>query len=248
MPNVAIPEPHSEKKDYNERSAIHYISSLRAVGLTPVFIPSQTPPDQVARLVSEAHAILLPGSSADVAPQKYGAVQEPECNPADPLRDNLDEMLLQDAHNLHKPIFAICYGMQTLNVWRTGTLIQHLSQIPIDHEAGARILQAHSIEIEPGSRLHQLAGACDVPVNSSHHQSVAVPGAGLRIVAKSPKDGVIEALEGTAEDHWLVAVQWHPERTFESEPLSRRLFEDFASAAQAWKPRTITESVYSGSR
>ena len=240
---IAIPEPTSSRLDYNERNTEPYEASLRAVGLEPVLIRSHATPTEVARLILDCQGILLPGSPADVSPQKYGAEKSPETSPADPLRDNLDELLLQDAHNLHKPIFGICYGMQSLNVWRTGTLIQHLREKPINHEAGSKVLEAHQIEIEAGTLLQRLAQAIKAPVNSSHHQAVDQPGDGLKISARSPQDGVIEAIEGTAPDHWIVAVQWHPERTFTTEPLSRRLFEEFARAVRQWKPRVVTESV-----
>src|SRR4051794_34745589 len=117
---IAIPEPTSNRLDYNERNTDAYEASLRAVGLEPVLIPSHATPTEVARLISDCQGILLPESPADVSPQKYGAEKAPETSPPAPLRDNLDELLLQDAHNLHKPIFGICYGMQSLNVWRTG--------------------------------------------------------------------------------------------------------------------------------
>lgn len=245
-PKIAIPEPHSGKLDYNERSIGQYEAALRAAGTDPVLIPSQATPEEVARVISACQGILLPGSPADVGPQKYGAARAPETNFADPLRDHLDELLLQDAHNLHKPIFGICYGLQSLNVWRGGTLVQHLATTPVDHEAGSKVLQAHDIRLEPGSQLAQLAKSANAPVNSSHHQAVGKAGDGLKVTALSPLDNVIEAVEGTTPGHWVVAVQWHPERTFESEPLSHRLFEEFAAAARVWKPRVITESVARG--
>lgn len=242
-PKVAIPEPHSSKLEYNERSTVHYDASLRVAGLEPVLIPSHAAPEEVARLISNCRGILLPGSPADVAPQKYGAVKIPETCSADPLRDNLDELLLQDAHNLYKPIFGICYGMQSLNVWRGGTLIQHLDATPVDHQPASKPLRAHEIRIEAESLLSKLAGSNGAPVNSSHHQAVGTPGDGLKISARSPLDDVIEAVEGTAPEHWVVAVQWHPERTFDSEGLSRKLFEEFAGAVRAWVPRAIMESL-----
>jgi putative glutamine amidotransferase len=79
-------------------------------------------------------------------------------------------------------------------------------------------------------------------VNSSHHQAVDLPGDTLRVVARSADDGVIEAVEGTG-DPFVIAVQWHPERTFEQEPASRKLFSAFVNAAAAWEPRSIRESV-----
>jgi putative glutamine amidotransferase len=152
-------------------------------------------------------------------------------------------MLLQDAFNLYKPIFAICYGVQILNVWTTGTLIQHLPEAPINHSAGSDVLQAHEARFRPGSRMAELAGKRQDWINSSHHQAIEQVGHGLTATAWSLPDEVIEAVEGTNPAHWILGVQWHPERTFAAEPLSRALFADFAKAVNAWKPRAVTESV-----
>ena len=59
-------------------------------------------------------------------PQKYGQEAVPETANADPDREAVDELLLQDAFNLRKPILGVCYGLQSLNVWRNGTLRQHI--------------------------------------------------------------------------------------------------------------------------
>ncbi len=96
------------------------------------------PPAATARLISECQGVLLPGSGADVNPQKYGEEPIAECAPADLARENVDELLLQDAHNMGKPILTICFGTQMLNVWRGGTLVQHLAEQPVKHRARGR--------------------------------------------------------------------------------------------------------------
>ena len=93
--------------------------------------------------------MLLPGSPADVDPEKYGAVRHPDTAPADPFRDNTDELLLQDAYNMRKPVFGICYGLQSLNVWRTGTLDQALPK-GVNHKAGRKVAQAHRVADRSG--------------------------------------------------------------------------------------------------
>ena len=131
-------------------------------------------------------------------------------------------MLLQDAYTKHKPVLGICYGLQILNVYRGGTLRQHIES-PVNHEAGKSVPIAHAADIKSDSRLgrllvsvpHTSGDEFSIPVNSSHHQSAEVAGRGLRIVARCPDDGIIEALEGIAADHFVVAVQWHPERSVE---------------------------------
>jgi putative glutamine amidotransferase len=248
-PRIAIPVPHSDKPDYNERSLPEYVHAIEAEGAEAIEVSPNASPAEVARLINSCQGVLLPGSPADVDPQKYGAEKDPKTNPADPKRDTVDELLLQDAHNMHKPILAICYGLQSLNVWRTGTLVQHIHS-PVNHEAGKTVPLAHKINVEPDSCLAKIlrkgstqTGSLEVPVNSSHHQSAAVVGDGLRVVARTPDDGIIEAVEGTNPDHFVLGVQWHPERSYEEDAPSRAIFRAFVEAARTWKPREISESL-----
>jgi putative glutamine amidotransferase len=190
----------------------------------------------------ECDAVLLPGSPADVDPKKYEAAPDPRTAPADQRRDAVDSVLLRDAYEYRKPVLGICYGLQSLNVWRTGSLVQHIEST-VNHEAGRAVLRAHKIRIAPLSRLASilssngemstpsLAGSIVAEVNSSHHQAAVAIGEGLRAVAACPDDGVIEAIEGTAPDHFVLAVQWHPERTTETEESSRAIFRAFVQAA-----------------
>jgi len=230
-PRIAIPVPHSEA-EYAGRALPQYEQAVVEAGGEPVVIPLNVPNQEIARLASRCDAILLPGSKADLDPEKYRAAErDPRTNPSDPARDNVDELLLQDAFNMRKPILGICYGLQALNVWRTGTLRQHIESA-INHEAGRAIARAHRVEVAPGSLLAGIVGrAGEMDVNSSHHQSAEVPGDGLRIAAKAP-DGVIEAIEGTEPQHFVLGVQWHPERTVESDEPSRAIFRAFVEAAR----------------
>jgi putative glutamine amidotransferase len=214
-----------------------------------------------------------------VDPAKYDASRDPRTNPADTSRDTVDELLLQDAYNMRKPVLGICYGLQILNVYRSGTLIQHVES-PVNHTAGRKVSVAHAIEVTPQSQLAGILEAdegaarktpmerrknapeggirgpeaareqalerrkntrkTDVrveeslvfPVNSSHHQAANIVGDGLRVVARSPKDGVIEALEGTSTDHFVLAVQWHPERNVDEDESSRAIFRALVEAAR----------------
>jgi putative glutamine amidotransferase len=238
-PRIAIPEPSANDPAYSARSLAPYLRAVGSCGGEPVVIPLGLPPEDLAKRISGCSAVLLPGSNADVDPQKFNAERHPKTAAADPLRDAADELLLQDAYNLHKPIFGICYGLQSLNVWRSGSLVQDIES-KIQHSVrGAKI--AHNVIVEPNSLLAQEIGRgpcpCSIAVNSSHHQSADVVGDGLRVSARCPDDGVIEALEGTLPGHSVLAVQWHPERDFETDESSRRLFEAFVSAAREWREK-----------
>lgn len=240
-PRIAIPEPTSNDPEYNERSWPQYAQAVEASGGIAVKVPLTAAPAEVAQLASSCEGVLLPGSGADVDPEKYGHERIPACGAADPAREAVDELLMQDAANLYKPLFGICYGLQSWNVWRGGTLIQDL-QTSVNHKPGREIVDAHRVSLEPESLLTQIAGATDFTVNSSHHQAVDQSGDGLRVTARSVEDGVIEAVEGSGEQ-FVLAVQWHPERSFEGDPVSRKLFSAFVEAAAAWKPRMVRESV-----
>jgi putative glutamine amidotransferase len=256
-PRIAIPLPHGGDTEYALRSLPQYEQAVTSSGGEPVRVGLDETPEEVARLAYGCHAVLLPGSKADVDPAKFGAIRHPQTEPDDPKRDAVDELLLQDAYHMRKPVLGICYGLQILNVYRSGTLVQHIES-SINHEAGRKIPLAHRVEIEPGSRLETILSSQDYPypalegrqtqdqdsgtrgqrlviaANSSHHQSADIIGDGLRIVARCPEDGVIEALEGTSADHFVLAVQWHPERSFDEDGHSRAIFRALVAAATAY--------------
>lgn len=241
LPRIAIPMPHSGDREYAERALPQYEAAVRGAGGEPVRIELEQTPAEVAKQVERCDAVLLPGSRADVDPQKYHAARHEKTASADAKRDAVDELLLEDAYNRHKPVLAICYGLQTLNVYRSGSLVQHIES-EVNHRAGRTVPKAHMVEIDPRSRLGQIVGAKAksdgaIAVNSSHHQSADVVGDGLRVVARSPEDGIVEALEGTAPDHFVLAVQWHPERSVSDAPelaeSARAIFQAFIEAARA---------------
>src|SRR5712691_1982665 len=239
-PRIAIPVPHSGDREYAERALPQYEEAVRLAGGEPVRIELDQTPAQVMKQIERCDAVLLPGSKADVDPQKYGADRHQKTATADSERDTVDELLLQDAYNMHKPVLAICYGLQILNVYRSGTLVQHIESA-INHSAGRAVERAHTVDIASDSHLAAIVGAdknnAEVAVNSSHHQSVDMVGDGLRVVARSPLDGVIEALEGTLPGHFVLAVQWHPERSVnDSKELAdsaKAIFQAFIEAARA---------------
>src|SRR5512142_400818 len=231
-PRVAIPLPLSTDSDYVERSLPQYERAVQMAGGEPVRISLDLDEPELKKLIATCDAVLLPGSKTDVDPAKYAASKHKKTAPPDPKRDHIDCALLQHAYANKKPVLGICYGLQSLNVYRSGTLIQHIpdfitpEQRGINHAAGRNVPVAHDAEIDPASTLAHIVGdgvadGASIPVNSSHHQSAEKPGAGLRIVARCPRDGIVEAIESTDPEHFVLGVQWHPERSAEDDESSR---------------------------
>ncbi len=245
-PRIAIPVSHSGDCEYAERALPQYEEAVRIAGGEPVRIELDRTGAEVRKQIERCDAVLLPGSKADLDPQKYGAHRHEKTAPPDSKRDRVDDLLLRDAYHLQKPVLGICYGLQSLNVYRSGSLVQHIesagSKSGINHSAGRAVAKAHTVKIEPESRLAEIVGAAvgavkTVAVNSSHHQAADRAGDGLRVVARSAEDGIVEALEGTAPGHFVLAVQWHPERSVNDGPelaeSARAIFRAFVEAARA---------------
>ncbi len=254
LPRIAIPEPTSTDEAYNRRSLPQYVRAVEAAGGEAVPIPLHASAEAQAEMLASCSAILLPGSPADVDPARYGQQAIEACAAKDAAREAADDLLLRDAFEQGKPVLGICYGLQSLNVWRKGSLIQDLpdaaevtpsgsskAEVIVDHQPGREVQEAHPVLISPGSRLARVLPEAretfeptSVLVNSSHHQAIDHPGEALRVAAISPVDGVIEALEGADARQFVVAVQWHPERSYENSEASRALFASFLEAARTW--------------
>lgn len=248
-PNILIPCPTSFDPAYNDQCWPEYAAAVERAGGRAVFVPLDPTDVQWTDLLQAAHAVLLPGSGADVLPARYGHEAEPETAAADPLREAVDFRLLDFVHAERVPMLAICFGLQSLNVYRGGTLAQHLLPMPVNHRAGRAVPRAHAVLVAEGSTLGGIVHGAEavVPeagggflrlfVNSSHHQAIASPGDALGISARSTEDGVVEAVED-AEHPFLLGVQWHPERASEGDEVSTRLMSAFVVAASEYAGRT----------
>ena len=180
---------------------------------------------------TRADGVLLPGSPTDIDPVRYGAEPDPKLGKLYPERDATDFALLEHVESSGKPILGVCFGVQSLNVYRGGTLIQDIpSRVtdPVVHDKDEGECARHLIKLSEESLIARLAGSAQVEVNSYHHQSIERPGTDLRAVAFAP-DGVIEAVEDT-RGRFIIGVQWHPERDFRDDPLSQKLFKAFIQA------------------
>lgn len=221
----------------------HYSEAIEAAGGVPLHISLIPDPDYISSVMDDLDGVLLPGSDSDIDPLRYGAEPHPNLGSVHPVKDQTDLLVLDEIEKRRLPLFAICFGMQALNVYRGGTLIQDIpSQLPkaINHQQGApRDRPSHAVTLEKASLLSSLAAAEQVVVNSHHHQAVEKVGRDLVATAWT-SDGLIEALEDPRAGRFALAVQWHPELGWQRDLLSQALFGRFIAEANATTNLNLT--------
>lgn len=201
-----------------------YEKALHLAGIEPVLALASE-----SASLAGVEGLLLTGGG-DVNPKLYGEDRLPETQPSDDERDEVELRLLSEALECDMPVFAICRGLQLLNVQHGGTLIQHLGSVARHRKKTAdRAQPAHEVTIAPNTLLGSIAGTSIWQVNSRHHQAAAIPGKGLIVSARDPEDGTIEALE-RPDRRFVLAVQWHPENQAPVHSEQLRLFERFGEA------------------
>jgi putative glutamine amidotransferase len=240
-PRVGVPWRTAAEESANQRAKIDkYLHAVERAGGEAVLLSLVSSPAELRRRAQDLDAILLTGSPADIDPAHFGAKRHPATADADAARERTDFTLLEHALDAGKPVLAICYGIQSLNVFLGGSLVQD-----IPTELGSKICHSpkedylpngeetpdamHDARFDSGTVLN-LSGTAQAEVNSWHHQSVLDPGRSLRVTAHAP-DGVIEAVEWTGDSNWVVGVQWHPER-MPGDPLAQALFRNLLTAAR----------------
>ena len=216
------------------RANASYTDSLRSARLRPFILPLLDPGDAGAMLDGMDGLVLTGGE--DIDPRHYGLRAHPALGDVHAGRDSFELALVRAAMARRLPTLAICRGIQIANVALGGTLVQDLpSEWPgaLQHEGTwPRDQRVHGVRVEARSRLAKSLGAEKLTVNSFHHQAVASLAPGLTAVAHAP-DGVIEGVEWTGDDWWMLGVQWHPEElTGTTESWDRDLFLAFAAAVR----------------
>jgi len=245
-PRVGIPwRTREEERQGNVEKLNFYFEAVRRAGGEPAHVSLDLTDAALHKQAAELDAIVLPGSPADVDPARYGETRHTKTVNLDADRDRTDRVLLEHALAAHKPVLAICYGCQILNVHQGGTLVQDIATEKPGTEAhGKTDLAAsavkgdleHDATLARESHLQKLAGSGHVRINSSHHHAIDKPGDKLRVTALAT-DGIVEAVELDSPEDWVVGVQWHPER-MPDDGFAQKLFADFVSAARKAKLET----------
>jgi putative glutamine amidotransferase len=212
-----------------------YIAALEDAGVIPLVSAPLADPSLADAVLERVDGLVLTGGE-DVDPRHYGAARHPATQDPNPARDTWELALAAAAHRRRMPVLAICRGMQLFNIALGGTLVQDIpAQRPsaLHHaNSAARRERVHGIECERGSRLAGALGATALSVNSSHHQSIDRIAPGLRVSARAP-DGIVEGVETSEPEWWVVGAQWHPEELMGTpESWDRALFAAFATEAR----------------
>jgi len=235
--------PFGSGSNANPAPLQSYWDAITRGGGKPTFVPLIEDHARLRTCYEQLDGLCLVGGG-DVAPERYGSQRPDLVHNIDHTRDWVEDVLAGWALAEDKPVLAICRGVQLLNVAVGGTLYEDIATLvpgALSH-ATARDLPpgtiAHTIAVEPDSRLAQLLGvtgpaAARVPVNSRHHQALRDVAPGLRVVARAP-DGVIEAVEADTAGHpCVVGVQWHPEGMVPEDATMERLFARFCALCVA---------------
>jgi putative glutamine amidotransferase len=215
-----------------------YCEAVEACGGIPVHIGLIPKAEYIAESVAHLDGVLLPGSNTDTDPAYYGEDPHPKLGTVIPIKDQTDQMVLAEVEKRSIPFLGICFGMQALNVSRGGSLIQDIESSVaghLKHDQGVPYDRvSHAISIAESGLLADIVGKDPEGkrVNSSHHQAVNRVGDNLRATAWAA-DGVIECIEDTRPERFVLGVQWHPELTFSNDELSREIFRSFVRACES---------------
>ena len=210
----------------------NYVDAVAKAGGVPVVVPPAADPAEAIRYAESFDAFVFVGGP-DIDPARFGEQKHPLTEQMPARREEFDFALVDAVIRLRKPFLGICLGCQEVNVALGGTLIQD-----VPDQTGSKVQHSredgddpprHMVAVEPDSIVARLAGSVRVKANSSHHQAVREPGAGLRVVARCEEDGIIEALELEGNPFGL-AIQWHPEYLTD-EPEHMALFRGLVEAA-----------------
>lgn len=222
-----------------------------AAGCRPLLLPSG-PITDLAAYVDLADGVLLTGSPANVHPMHFGQPVHDPALPLDQERDRVTLPLVRLAVQRGLPLFAICRGLQEINVALGGSLLQAVHEEPgrLDHRADPKepaeeqYGPSHPVDITPGGELDRILGVRQLQVNSLHGQAIDRVAPGLRVEARAP-DGTVEAVHIEAHPGFALAVQWHPEWKVLENPASHRLFRAFGDACREALARRLPSEARS---
>lgn len=210
-----------------------YMKAIEKCGGLPIMLPLTEDKEEIADAYSLCDGILFTGGH-DVSPIIYGETESDKCAKTCPARDRMETVILEKCLNDNKAFLGICRGIQFVNACLGGTLYQDL---PAEYTGNVEHHMTppydrtvHNIEVIENTKLADIVGAGTHGVNSYHHQAVKTLADGLKVMALS-EDGLVEAAE-VPNQRFAIAVQWHPEFSYENNEDSIKIIQAFVDACK----------------
>jgi putative glutamine amidotransferase len=221
-----------------------YLESVVRAGGEPIPLDERDGGAAIDAALAAMDGLLISGG-ADIDPARYGEGNAGS-HPPQPGRDELDATAFAAARERAVPVLGVCRGLQAINVFSGGTLLQHVAGHESEPYPGPDVTQ-HAVAIRDGTRLAGIVGEPEaLVVNSYHHQAVTPDrlAPGLVASAMADHDGLslVEGVEARDPDRWLIGVQCHPERTESSPVVLERLWSAFVAAADEHRLRTVEQA------
>ena len=240
-PIVAVPADlrHFDGYDWHAAPHQYLAAAFEGAGIVPMILPALSGLD-VEDVLARVDGVMVTGSKTNVHPGQYGEDETEAHGPFDPARDDVSLALIRGAVRRGVPLFAICRGLQEMNVALGGTLANDIQTIDgrFDHRkpeatnADVSFAIRHPVKVAEGSCLAGIVGAGEIQVNSLHRQAISELAPRLAVEAVA-EDGTVEAVSVLGAPGFAVGVQWHPEYWFRSDAPSKALFAAFGEAVRA---------------
>jgi len=222
----------------------NYVQAVEAARGAPLLLPLMQSSDALAAIAERLDGLLFSGGE-DLSPSHYHETAHPKLGEVSTSRDSFELQCFHLAMAKRLPILGICRGLQLINVALGGTLYQDLpTQRPsavahlLPEDADLPIsASTHHIKIAAESQLSRILGTASIRANSRHHQAVKSLGQGLIANAWSDDD-VIEGFELPSPSQFLLGVQCHPERIWNTTvPAWKTVFEALVAAGRSYSER-----------
>lgn len=236
-----------ENYRWHATPATYLEAAMAVAGVLPLIVPAFGERIDYDALLDRVDGVLLSGSRSNVHPRNYGVEATVEHEPFDEERDATSLPLIRAAVQKGVPLFAICRGLQELNVALGGSIAHEVQtregkadhRAPVSDDQDKRFAIAHEVAVADSGCLASILGADRVAVNSLHRQAIEHLAPGLAVEATAG-DGTVEAVTVPGAKGFVVGVQWHPEYWAKTDGPSAALFEAFGDAVRAWAAKKAT--------
>ena len=205
-----------------------YVDSVVRAGGVPFVMPICKDENIIKKMIENVDGVIMTGG-VDIHPFRFNEEPKPKIGEISKERDDFDFLIMKHAFEKNKPIFGICRGIQLINVFFGGTLIQDINSQKntniLHSQTAPRDIATHKIKIKKDSVIFDIFGK-SAEVNSFHHQAIGKLSKDFKITSAA-NDGIIESIEFKKKDRFILGVQWHPECMTEKDEKMQNIFSMF---------------------